>query len=142
MRLETGFLAQAAEVVSDGRVFVHGGGIEGFAVPDVPVLIPSVAIVLRFHFLLNECGAEHNVRVTVTDPNDADCGLAGAIVLNPQPPLDFPERGVKLFAVLAITNLMFPLVGVYAVNLFVNERRLDGFTVGIVRARPPIDEAR
>jgi hypothetical protein len=142
MKLETGFLAQAADVLSDGRIFVHGGGIEGFSVAGAPVLIPSISIVLRFQFSPEECGAEYHLRITLTDSNGADCGVAATSILNPQAPLDFPDRVMKLFAVFAFTNLVFPRMGLYTVNVFVNGSRLDGFTVGIIHVRPPVDEVR
>jgi len=139
MRLETAFLAQAAEVTSDGRVFVHGGGIEGFMTPAVPFVLPSIAIVLRIQFLLEECGIEHQLRVTVTSPDGADCGLNAVSRLSTQAPQDFAERGVRLFVAITINNLLFAYMGLYTVNVFVNERRLDGFTVAVAQARAPVD---
>lgn len=142
MRLDTAFLVQSAEVVSDGRVFVHGGGIEGFMTPAVPFTLPSIAIVLRIHFLLEECGVGHQLRVTVTTPDGVDSGLTAVSRLNPQAPQDFAERGVKLFAAINIINLLFAQLGLYTVDVFVDEQRLDGFTIGVAQATPPVEEVR
>ena len=142
MRLETGFFAQAAEVTSDGRIFVHGGGIEGFIVPAVPIIIPSAAIVLRICFSAEECGTEHQIGITLADPNGNDCGFRFSVPCAPQPPPDFPSRSVKIFAVFTVHNLVFACVGMFTVNAFVDDRPLDNFSIGVALARPPIDEAR
>jgi hypothetical protein len=142
MRLETGFFAQAADVVSDGRVFVHGGGIEGFAVPGTPIVIPSVAIVFRFQFLSKECGFAYPLRVTITDPNGADCGLNATSLLTPQIPSNFPDEGTRQFIAINIQNLIFTILGIYTVNVFVNESLLDSFSVGVAQSQQPIGEGQ
>lgn len=142
MELETAFLAQGAEVLPDGRVFVLGGGVEGFALPGLPFPIPSMAIVMRFHFADDECGVGYQVRVTITNPNGEDSGLLAALPLNPVRPETFPERGVKVFAVVNVTYFMVTQFGLHRVNVSVNEAEIGGFTFGIQRMEPPVVEAR
>lgn len=131
LRLETAFFAQAAEAMSDGRLFVHGGGIEGFAFPVFPGVVPSIAIVLRFHFESQECGVNQRIRVTITDPDGGDVGLNAFSEAAPQVPPEFDDRGVNLFNVFTVNNLPFMRAGIYTVNVFGNEGRLGGLSVRV-----------
>ena len=138
LRLETAFFAQAAEAMSDGRLFVHGGGIEGFAFPVFPGVVPSIAIVLRFHFESQECGVNQRIRVTITDPDGGDVGLNAFSEAAPQVPPEFDDRGVNLFNVFTVNNLPFMRAGIYTVNVFGNEGRLGGLSVRVGQDPRPV----
>jgi len=140
MKVETAFLAQAAEVSGDGRIFVYGGGIEGLITPTVPLVVPQISIVVRLHFLLGECGTSHNLRITMSDSDGEDCGLDATVSVNPVVPEYMPDRGTRLFATFGVNYLKFDQFGVYAVNVFVGDERLDGFTIGVHQAKPPEEE--
>ena len=127
MRVDTAFLAPA-EATSDGRIFVHGGGIEGFVTPAVPLVVPLIYVVVRIYFSL-EIRHPHTLKITVTDPHGKDCGLNAVTPLNPAVPEYLPELGTKLFATFGIYNLKYDEIGVYTVNVFVDDEHLDGFPV-------------
>ena len=70
-------------------------------------------------------------------PDGADVGLNAFSAVTPQVPPEFGDRGSKLFNVFTVNGLPFTRAGIYTVNVFGNDRRLDGFDVAVVQAPPP-----
>ena len=91
---------------------------------------------MRIHFSLEECGAPHALKMTVTDPDGKDLGLNVTSPLSPAVPEYPSDSGASLFAAFGVGFLKFEHLGVHAVNVFVNDNQLEGFTFGIHRTNP------
>jgi hypothetical protein len=136
MELLTAFLAQSAEVVSDGRLYLLGGGIDAFDTDVLPTIVPPFSIVARFRFSSDECEKPHPYRLEITGPAGSQFSLAIQSTVFPTKPLYFEARGVNLFVAILINNLIFDLEGLWSFNFLANESLLGGFTVGIVMNQP------
>jgi hypothetical protein len=135
MRLIDSFFANAAEVAQDGRCFVLGGGIEGLMVPRLNVAIPSLTMLARIHFDLEECNKDHFFTLRATSPEGNDLGVRAAMPIRPQPSDHFPERGVTSQVAVIIYGLPLPVAGLYAFDLLVNGQAIGQRTLGVAVAR-------
>jgi hypothetical protein len=142
MILETAFLAQAAEVLPDGRIFVLGGGVEGFLFPILPCTIPTIVIVGRIHFQPEELGRPHKLQVTISNPEDQDIGLEADLSLNPEPAKIFPELGSKIFVAITVGNLQFTQAGIYRAIFRMNDSHLGELSIRVQQSPEPVAEAR
>lgn len=135
MRLIDAFFANAAEVAHDGRCFVLGGGIEGLMVPHINVAIPSLTMLARIHFDLEECNRDHLFTLRATSPEGNDLGVRAAMQLRPQPSDHFPEHGVTSQVAIIIYGLPLPVAGQYLFDLLVNEQAIGQRPLGVAVAR-------
>jgi hypothetical protein len=70
LRLETFLLADHAVATSDGKLYIHGGGITRINAPIIPVALPFLSIVLRFRVMLADVG-EHTLLIGFQNPQKA-----------------------------------------------------------------------
>jgi hypothetical protein len=135
MRLNFAFLAQAAELVPDGRFFVLGGGIDRITIPSFPGVIPSLALVAELLFSGDEYAQPYPVRVTVTRPDGKVQDLGEILVLSPRAEPEWPERGRTAHLVCQINSFLIPLPGIYEFQFSIHDQHLGEFSVRIAQPR-------
>jgi hypothetical protein len=122
MELAYGFLANAADVVQDGRFFVLGGGIDGIGVPAVPAVMPGLAILVNISFEQEECGEAHRFRVLLTNPEGNPAGPEFQLELRPRQSEPAYKDGATVSVAVSMIGLPFGHQGEYSFNLFVGDR--------------------
>ncbi len=122
MELAYGFLANAADVVQDGRFFVLGGGIDGIGVPAVPAVMPGLAVLVNISFEQGECGEVHRFRMTLTNPEGNEAGPECRLDLSPRQSEWAYRNGTTLSVAVSMVGLPLGHQGEYFFNLFVGDR--------------------
>jgi hypothetical protein len=135
MHLVDAFFASAAEVTPDGRCFILGGGIEALLVPQLNVTIPSIAMLARIHFDLEECNRDQAFTLQATSPLGEDLGMQATIQIRPQPSLLFPQQGVTSQVAISIHGLALTAIGVFDFDLLVNGRSIGHKTLNVLVIR-------
>jgi hypothetical protein len=130
------FLANAAEMLPDGRFSALGGGIDGIAVPGFPATLPSVAIVLRFRIVQAEYHRGHVIGITLTRPDQTDIGV-GALVRHPGvqnmgPAIGPFEQGMIVNVVVNLSLVSLTMPGVYVFNFTVDGAQIGTLSVPVV----------
>lgn len=69
MQVEFAFLADAAQISTDGKLYVLGAGIDQINVPEIPALIVSIFLVVKLGLQPTECDRPHTLEVLEWDPD-------------------------------------------------------------------------
>lgn len=115
MKLVTIILADSATVVPDGKVLVVGGGINVVSVPGFPATLARLSVVVRIEFELSECGAAHELHVTIREPDGKDLIPPQVVKMRPQRALEAEYDLVALNFVVDVQDLRVPRPGRYRV---------------------------
>jgi Family of unknown function (DUF6941) len=126
MRLDSAFLADAADVRPDGVMYVLGGGIEHVKAKNYPVTHTGMVLIARLRGEPNECG-DHTLSARVFRPNGESWTPEIALDFSVPPNKIHPDRGNVTTICLKYFNFVFPEPGEYTIRLFV-----DGNEVGHV----------
>lgn len=122
MELVYAFLADAAEVGSNGRFFVFGGGTESVASPSFPATIPNVAVVVKIRFMPDQCDDQHEVVVRSADPREQpffpEINAPVRIQRNGRP----PDRPIYHTTVMNISGIPVREPGAYRIMVFCDGR--------------------
>jgi len=140
LELETFLLADAASSF-EGKLYVHGGGITRLNAPTLPLILPSLALVLRLRPEREDFGVTHQMNVTLTDPD-------GGVVFPPLPlPFEAPEavetvEGEEVYFSLTLNlpMLTFARAGVYTMSIAIDDNKVRTSTLPVVAMTP--DELR
>ncbi len=122
MQLEYAFLADSAQVSSDGKLFVLGGGIDRIYSQQFPATHPYMSLVVKIQLHPAECEREHGLEVELWDPDGNPIGgkVAGKFSA-PRQPLGRPSF-VQL--VMNVLNAEFRGAGDYAFQVVVDGQLL------------------
>ena len=134
MELNFAFLASSAEVASDGRFFVLGGGIDGFNVTSVPGYVPTLAVIVSLHFPPDECGPDYPLLITISQPDGTV--MAGSHIttlLRPRIPPEAPDVGANLKVSINMFGLYFPQFGRHRMNFVVGDRPVGDVEFNVAR---------
>jgi hypothetical protein len=74
MQLEFAFLADSAQVSSDSKMFVLGGGIDRISSKQFPATHPYMSLVVKIQLHPAECEREHGLEVDLWDPDGKSIG--------------------------------------------------------------------
>src|SRR3990172_13234108 len=122
MEVEYAFLADAAQVSSDGKLFVLGGGINRVFAQRYPTVHPYMTLVLKLHLHPTECDREHTLEVELWDPDGRPVGgkLSGTFSAQRQ------EKGRPSFVQLVfnILQTQFGAPGDYQFNIVVDGQHI------------------
>ncbi len=122
MDLRFAFVANSAEVGPDGRFFVLGGGIDGISLREVPTVYPALAILCRIHFLQVECGLEHRIRLSITNPDGTVGPVLPECATTPIAMVPGHEdRGANLDVAFNLFGLPLPQEGEYGFHFVVDD---------------------
>lgn len=122
MQIEYAFLADAAQVSSDGKLFVLGGGIDRIFATSFPATHPLMTLVIKLQLHPSECEREHGLQVELWDSDGQPIGprVSGNFSANRQ------ERGRLSYVqtVLNLHNVQFSVGGDYAFQVVVDGQHL------------------
>lgn len=135
MELVYSFLANSGEVMPDGRFNVLGGGIEGVSASAVPIILPSLAIVVVFNFAPDEIGQEYPVGLSLIQPNGVPSEISGSLLLHPKMPEIASSSTVRLRAMFNVYGLKLSEPGVYQF-VFLGQGRQVGSIDFLVAVTP------
>jgi hypothetical protein len=126
MELNFAFIANSAEVTPDGRFFVMGGGIDGFASHEVPGILPALSVLASIRFSAEECDRDYYFWAKLVLP---DGSLSETFseketisVLSPRIPVQTPGIGPNLKVSMSLFGLLLPQFGRYRFDFFVHSR--------------------
>jgi len=129
MQLEYAFLADSAQVSSDGKVFVLGGGIDRIFSKQFPATHPYMSLVVKIQLHSAECEREHGLEVELWDPDGNPMGgkVAGTFSAPRQP------RGRPSFVqlVMNVLNAEFRVPGDYAFQVVVDGQLLKTLPIHV-----------
>ena len=124
MELNFAFLANSAEVAPDGRFFVMGGGIDGFASHQVPGILPTLSVLASIRFSAEECGQDYHFWAKLVLPDgslsESFSEMEAISVLSPRIPVETPGIGPNLKVSMSLVlGLVLPQFGMYRFDFFV-----------------------
>lgn len=131
MRLLYAFLADAALVQPDGKLYVIGGGIGTLHGPQLPIRHPQLSLVIRVEFTPLESGRTHTIEVHALDADGRP--FAGTIKADVTPPRSdsklTSEAGVQF--VLNMQNLLFESYGRFVFTILVDNQELGSVPLDV-----------
>jgi hypothetical protein len=135
MMVTTAMLADAA-TVSDGKLYVMGGGWNMLFAPAFPATHPSLALVLTFRFEWDDAQRTIPISVDLIHEDGKSVGVGGTGSLRVAPGPHLP-KGAPFYDSLAQTfyNLRFESEGVYSFRVMSGDNELAD--VPIVLAKIP-----
>jgi hypothetical protein len=112
MKLTNFMLADAIATDSDGKVFIHGGGLAGVMATAFPWTHPQLALLLSLEREEEAFGADHTVTVNVVGPSgEIHHQFETNFRIDRGPDPDLPER---VNFIISANGLQFPEECVYA----------------------------
>jgi hypothetical protein len=134
MRLGFAFIANSAEASPDGRFHVIGGGIDGFTLPSLPSMIPTLALIVSLHFSSDECEQDYVFRLITSNPDGSDFGLNIAYPLAVRINPEVPDFGSHQKLVITFTGVSLSKSGKHRFIFYVNDAEVGQleFNVGVV----------
>jgi uncharacterized protein DUF6941 len=133
MKLAYALLADAAQNSPDGKISMLGGDFDTIYAQKFPTQHASLALVMRFDVEKQECGLEHQLRVAISGPLNAQVVAPLVSSFVPQANPVYQNRLVKAFITMTIQNLAFESEGVYNFNITVDGRSMGKVTLYLVR---------
>src|SRR5881296_2833660 len=116
--LDFAFLADAAEAEPGRKFYVLGGGIDVIAGQAIPLVHPTMSLVMRFQVHPTELGRAHHLEVKLID---ADGGELAKIEGDLEAAATGqPGRPVSVNVVINLANTRFEKAGDYAVEIMMN----------------------
>ena len=138
MKLVYTILADAAEAMPSGKLFVLGGEIDTIFVPAFPAIHNRLALVVKFDLEPeDEREASHTIRVDVSGLDNAML-MKGADLTFTTPSTEpaVPDQPRRALLVLNFPPLLFPIPGKYTLQVV-----LDGNLVTEVPVRAQLGAA-
>ena len=115
MQLEYAFLADSAQVSSDGKMFVLGGGIDRIFSKQFPATHPYMSLVVKIQLHPAECEREHGLEVELWDPDGKSIG--GKVAATFSAPRQPGGRPSYVQLVMNVLNAEFRVPGDYAFQI-------------------------
>ena len=134
MRIDTFLLADAA-TSAEGKLYIHGGGISRINVESLPMVLPSLAVLIRWVVDADELADDHLAEFSLTDPDGEP--------LVPKTPLAIPSSelqqghladGEERYVVLGLTfgSLAFRKVGVHRFVVWLDGEEVRSMPLPVV----------
>jgi len=141
MELEYSFCAKYGEVGADGFFAIIGGGLDRINGPQLPVVIPSMAVVMRISVSPEEFQTDHRLRVELFDSCEQRLPLEVEFPVPHTSPIPGEaEREATFSCAICMSNLTFPVAGDYEFRISVDEQLL-GITPLYIRLLAAQQEA-
>jgi hypothetical protein len=132
--LDFAFLADSAEAEPGRKFYVLGGGIDVIAGQTLPLMHPSMSLLMRFLVHPTELGRAHHLEVKLIDADggelakiegDLEAGATGQ-----------PGRPVAVNVVINLANTRFEKAGDYGVEIMMNNQHQKSLPLRIQIAAP------
>lgn len=130
MRLEYAILARAAHAGERGTFSILGGGLDTLGATGVPLVVPSLGIVIRLSGTAEEGSRSHQLTVELYGPDGSKLPFEGVIPLQPVDSPVRPDRRIGVNCVVSMFGIQFPTFGRYEFRLV-----LDGVQEGAIPLR-------
>lgn len=122
MEIDYAFLADAAQV-SEGKLYVLGGGFNRLWARGFPVTHPAMSLVIKISLHAMECDRSHKFEVELWDPDGRRLSqLGGDFFVAIE--RDRPAKSGLAQLVLNLQNQQFPVSGDYAFHIAVDGHHL------------------
>jgi|SRR5579859_1351047 len=142
MQLGYAIIADAAQVLPDGKVNMLGGDFDTIYAPAFPARHNALAFVVKLLFsTLSEVETQHQVRVDLTDPKGGNHTLGSTVVI-PEAKSGAPELPARFSMVINLQNLEFQLPGKYSMRLIVDEKELGALPLYLKQGSVNHDRAQ
>lgn len=127
MQLQFAVLADTAQIMSDGKFIIVGGGIDYINAPSFPAMNPSLALVVRLTVSPQDVGHEHQFRVELLLPDGTNIlPTQGSTAFTPQAS---GSSGIvtpqSYMFVVNLPGIVFPREGRYLFRLFIDNRKVS-----------------
>jgi hypothetical protein len=127
MQLAYAIVADAAQVTSDGKVSMLGGGFDTIRVPSLPFIHPTLALVALLDVAKDESNRDHQLRIEFIGPLGSRPNPPAMSTFRPQPNPAGSDRPIRFQFVANLQGVLFEQFGKHVIRLVV-----DGEELGIV----------
>jgi hypothetical protein len=118
--LDFAFLADAAEAEPGRKFYVLGGGIDVIAGQALPLVHPTMSLVMRFLVHPSELGRGHHLEVRLVDADGGELAkIEGDMEAGGTAQ---PGRPVSVNVVINLANTRFEKAGDYSVEILMNNQ--------------------
>jgi hypothetical protein len=125
MRLDTFLLADAVSTPPDGKLYIHGGGITSLTLPELPFVIPQLALLIRVQLEADELAERHAFELSFTDPTGANVVPQLRFVTDPEAPAERGEDEERFIQVaFAFGGLTLSRAGTHTITLLGDGQKL------------------
>jgi hypothetical protein len=142
MEVEFAFLADAAQVPPDGKLYVLGGNVDRIHAHQFPTNHPSMTLVMKIQMLASECNRAHQLQIDLWDERGnpvLEPSITAEIGVGPDP--DDPTGPSSLLIPVNMMGVQFPRPGVYEFHIVINGRHLKTLPLRMLHI-PSSDEPR
>lgn len=138
MELAFALFADAAQVTSDGKITILGGGFDSIRATRFPALHPAMSLVVRLNLTLAECERTHSLRIELVGPLGQVVFPPAITQFTPTRPPAGREDDANFTVVANMPNLLFEMPGTYRLHLTVDGERTWTYRLHLeqVRAEP------
>ncbi len=135
MEIEYAFLADAAQV-SEGKLYVLGGGFNRIWARSFPITHPSMSVVVKINLHHMEWDRPHRFEIELWDPDGKRMAqMAGDIAASAEP--GKPARPGNAQLVLNIQNQQFSTPGDYAFYIAIDGHHLKTLPLYLEQLNQP-----
>lgn len=109
MRLNALLVADAVSAPPDGKFYIHGGGLTRLTVPQMPFVVPRLALFIRLEVDADEVGTSHEFCVEFRDPQGGPRGALSPFTAIIPPPVPELVEGEERFVVITLNIAGIPI---------------------------------
>ena len=142
MEIEYAFLADAAQVASDNKLYALGAGIDELRVGGFPALQVALSLVVKLRLHPTEADREHRLEIQIWDQDGKQIAPAVGGGFSAQRRDDAPVRPVYVQTVLNIFGLVFQQPGAHEFHVIVNDQHLKAVPLYVGENPPPPEMAQ
>lgn len=118
--VEFAFLADAAQVSSDGKLYALGAGIDQIGAHAFPTVHPSLVLVLKLCLQPTECDRSHDLQIVLWDADGHPIGPPLIVQFSASRNQDHPTQPIFSQLILNIVNQRFVRPGEYGFYITVD----------------------
>jgi len=118
MELTYAFLANSAEMSSDGKLYLMGADFNRL-LGTYPLTLQSMSLIVKMVFPPEECNREYHFSAEFIAPDGSRLEPYFERNISPSVP-DEPDRKSSLIILLAINGMTFPTAGTYDVRVLLD----------------------
>ncbi|HEX6290350.1 MAG TPA: hypothetical protein VFZ66_14260 [Herpetosiphonaceae bacterium] len=125
MEIEFAFLADAAQVPPDGKLYVLGGSVDRIHAQQFPTTHPSMTLVIKVQLLASECNRPHQIQIDLWDERGnpvLDPAISAEFGVGPDP--DDPGGPSSVLIPVNMMGLQFQRPGAYEFHIVIDGRHL------------------
>jgi hypothetical protein len=137
VEVEFAFIADAAEVASNQKLYVLGGGLEAIFAPSFPATHPHMSLVLKLKIHPVECDRTHALQIEFWDPDGQRLEPSISGEFGAQRDTEHPTRPRYVQLVVNLVQMTLPSAGDYDFHIVVNGQHLKTVPLYVHQSAPP-----